>query len=138
LLSEASALTDGSIVHWIKPARVVAKQEMELTAEITDADGRPAVLEPYMGMAGHLMIQREDGSVFVHLHPLGTISLAAQRALSGTAQPSAAHTTGSPNARLLFPYAFPRPGRYRVWLQVRRAGRVLTAAHDVEVVSSPR
>src|SRR2546428_13764419 len=30
-----------------------------------------------MGMAGHAMITRDDGAVFVHLHPAGTVSLAA-------------------------------------------------------------
>src|SRR5205085_308598 len=33
--------------------------------------------EPYMGMAGHAMIARNDGKVLAHLHPAGTISLAA-------------------------------------------------------------
>src|SRR3989454_5313926 len=41
---------------------------------VTDPSGRPARLEPYMGMAGHAMITRDDGAVFVHLHPAGTVS----------------------------------------------------------------
>jgi hypothetical protein len=32
-----------------------------------------------------------------------------------------------------FPYAFPRPGHYRVWVQIRTGGRVLTGVFDTAV-----
>jgi hypothetical protein len=135
LLQETSVLSDGSTMRWQIPAKPRAGQEIELGVELSDPDGQPAVLDPYMGMAGHMMIQRTGGTVFVHLHPLGTISLAAQNALAkGSGQP-AAHVAGLMHSRIVFPYAFPEPGQYRVWVQVRRNGQVLTGARDVNVAN---
>jgi hypothetical protein len=80
----------------------------------------------------------------VHLHPNGTISMVAQRRWRNaptTRWPDAglaADTThvshaGQFDGVLAFPYAFPSAGRYRVWLQFRRGGQVMTALFDVEV-----
>lgn len=129
-------------------APLVANQDLELRFDVTTRDGAPAGLEPYMGMASHAVIERDDGSVFIHLHPQGTIAMASQlvyqlrepgdtvRGRLGAritaAEPSGmmAHTLP---AAVSFPYAFPQPGRYRLWVQVKRGGRVLTGAFVAEV-----
>ena len=152
---QAVTLSDGSRMTWERGAGggpLVADQDAPLRFTVTAPDGRPAALEPYMGMAGHLMLSRDDGTVFVHLHPLGTISWAAQQTflLRGPAdtvrgavgrrltEREASISSMSPmnhpaTAEVSFPYAFPKPGRYRLWVQVRRQHNILTGVFDAEV-----
>jgi hypothetical protein len=150
--ARSSTLADGSVMTWSGGAGpVVAGREAGLTFEVRNADGSPSTLEPYMGMAGHAVVASNDGSVFVHLHPSGTISMASQMAFAmrqpgdsvrgrlgkrlnateHSAMAGAAPVAGS----VAFPYAFPKPGKYRMWVQVRKNGRVLTGAFDVTVNS---
>lgn len=146
---------DGLRVEWRRPAGtpVVAGLPASLSFLVTDASGSPVELEPYMGMAGHAVVQRDDGSVFVHLHPMGTISMASQMAFEMrepgdsvrgrlgqriSAADMGGHSAAPPGSgaapgTLSFPYAFPKGGVYRVWVQVKRQGRVHTAAFDVSV-----
>src|SRR2546428_3986117 len=73
------SLSDGSTMTWQRgDSALVVNRDASLTFTVARPDGRPAVLEPYMGMAGHAMIARDDGAVFVHLHSAGAISVAAQ------------------------------------------------------------
>ena len=96
---------------------------------VEDKDGKPATeLEPYMGMAGHAVFMSTDGNVFAHVHPAGSVSMAAVSLAEGR-NPKAAMENmehSAPTAEVSFPYGFPQPGEYRIFVQVKRAGKVET------------
>jgi hypothetical protein len=132
-----SRLMDGGRMLFENADGLVADREVSLRFSVFDRDGRPSPIEPYMGMLGHAVVRRADGSVFTHLHPVGTVSMAAAELLAargGTAPPNAAPVPGKAG-EVAFPYAFPRPGAYRIWVQVRagKGGGVITGVFDVEV-----
>lgn len=148
-----------------------------LRFSVYDEARKPARLEPYLGMMGHAAIVKNDGSVYIHIHPVGTYSMAAQMGLMGRMEQTV-NEFHYPDARVFrdsvdqvvatlkgmreeernevlmkqmtmkggkdaavmgmdnmvsFPYTFPQPGLYRIWVQVKRKGQVLTAAFDREV-----
>src|SRR5215475_12978146 len=136
-------LKDGGRVEWLSTQqRLRAKESVLLRFRVEDKGGLPATdLEPYMGMAGHLVIVRRDLSVFAHVHPAGSVPMAALALLGQTRNAAAGsmpymHHAESVPAEISFPYGFPQPGDYRLFLQVKRVGQVQTAVFDVNVASS--
>lgn len=179
----STKLKDGSKVVWEGKSNVAfeAGKPYQLAFEVFDPSGKPAVLEPYLGMNGHAAIVKSDGKVYIHLHPVGTYSMAAQQSMQSriadttkiyrlTTSPKIfrdsidryvaslkamtpserdrllmqtmtgmnAHEMGSMKHenRIVFPYAFPKEGQYRIFLQIKRNGQVLTGIFDA-VVKAP-
>ena len=58
--------------------------------------------------------------------------LLARRELGSPASAMPTAQAGAGN-EVAFPYEFPRPGNYRLWVQVRTGGRVLTGVFDAVV-----
>ena len=82
-----------------------------------------------MGMPGHAAFVRTDGAVFAHIHPSGTVAMPAL----ALANPSQGMNMDAPPAEVSFPYGFPEPGRYRIIVQLKRAGTVQTGIFDALV-----
>lgn len=121
---------------------LIAKRAANLRFRLEDAAGRPPKdQELYLGMPGHAIVLRHDRGVFAHLHPTGTVPMAAlEVAAQGQLgqDPHAVHrlahpATGPMPNVVAFPYGFPSPGTYRLFVQMKRAGQVETGVFDMEV-----
>lgn len=150
-------LEDGATLVWERGNDpIVEREDYPLRFRVTAANGSPAHLEPYLGMIGHAMVTRDDGSVFAHLHPIGTVSMASQMALAmrtpadtvagslGRRISQGDHSghglamaAGTRSNEFTIPYGFPTSGRYRIWVQVKIDGAVRTAAFDADVALAP-
>ena len=132
-----SQLSSGYRMVWERGASPLRAKRTELFRfRVDDANGKPARdMELYMGMPGHAAFVRDDFQVFAHVHPSGSAPMAA---LMMTRDSSGAHNmqamrTDSPPAEVSFPYGFPQPGSYRIFVQVKRAGKVETGMFDARV-----
>jgi len=139
-------LPDGGRIVWERSgAPIKANAPAGLNFRVAAKDGTPVGdLEPYMGMAAHAEVVGSDLSVFAHIHPAGTVPMAAlslAQAGNSTQSPARAmhgvamqmpHSSSLPS-NFSFAYGFPHPGNYRIFVQIKRSGEVQTAAFDVNV-----
>jgi hypothetical protein len=115
-------------------------------------DGEPAALEPYISMGGHAALLKKDQTVFVHIHPIGTISMASQELFQenyiqdivdqddicffGFVNDSTENNYSniSPNGEVSFPAInLENTGEYGLWVQVKSDGEVITQKFDFEI-----
>ncbi len=139
-------LPDRYVMQWVRPEGALhAKVGMPFRFRLVDESGRPASgMELYMGMPGHAAFVKTDGTTFAHVHPNGSVAMAsymmAQSQLATTRLSNGAMSmpgmdmgeSAVPN-EVTFPYGFPSPGKYRIFVQMKRAGRVETGVFDADV-----
>jgi hypothetical protein len=118
------------------PGPLHTRQLLWFRFRVDDASGQPARdLEMYMGMPGHAAFVRTDLSVFAHVHPSGSVPMAALALAQPSADPMSMHAMHMAHALppvVSFPYGFPQPGNYRIFVQIKRAGKVQTAIFDAK------
>lgn len=147
--STVSQLADGGRMVWRRATGPLkADMAMSFKFSVEDKDGQPLKdMEPYMGMAGHAEFVSTDMNVFAHIHPAGSVSMAAVELARTGAGASGEVQAGIPMAmpmampmsnaplppEVSFPYGFPRRGEYRIFVQVKRAGVVQTGVFDARV-----
>jgi uncharacterized membrane protein len=84
--------------------------------------GQPVTdLETYMGAMGHCAIISQDTQTFLHCHP-------------EQLYPCGPDSRGGPT--IAFHALFPKPGRYKIWGQFKRGGKIIVADFVVDVADS--
>jgi len=138
-------LADGSRMIWERePGPLHARRATFFRFRLEDADGKPAHdVELYMGMPGHAAFVGADRSVFAHVHPSGSVPMASLSLTqnAGDGGPAMASMAGMADMSMMqalppevsFPYGFPKPGDYRIYVQVKRGGKVETGVFDARV-----
>ena len=124
---------DATKIVWVRDDTPLVPRRLTLfTFRVENENGQPVSdLELYMGMPGHAIFVRRDRQVFAHVHPSGSAPMAAMDIAMPSSLAHAQHQ--APPATVTFPYGFPAPGQYRIFVQVKRAGGVVTGAFDADV-----
>ena len=152
-LGTAYQLPDGYTMVWDRPAELSANTGYSFRFRLVDAAGQPAAdARPYLGMAGHAAFVKTDGTVFAHTHPEGSAAMQAMMlanggsgemadagSMGGMDMTGAGHagdhdvTAESIAPTVEFPYGFPSPGRYRIFIQMKHGNTVETGVFDADV-----
>jgi hypothetical protein len=135
-------LPDGYTMVWDRPQELSAHTAYAFRFRLLGSGGQPAAdTRPYLGMAGHAAFVKTDGTVFAHTHPEGSASMQAMMLANGgsgemadAGSMSGMDMSTQPIAPVVeFPYGFPSPGRYRIFIQMKHANTVETGVFDAEV-----
>ncbi|WP_254538759.1 hypothetical protein [Halomarina litorea] len=84
----------------------------QLSFVVRREDGTSASLHPYLGALGHLVTLRDGDLAYLHVHPV---------------------ETNPEDGTVAFDAQFPTPGHYRLFLQAKPDGELVTAAFDIQV-----
>ena len=141
----AATLTpDLNIPHEVDALSIVLTpnvQKVRRRAPVTftltaSQEGQPVTdLEPYLGAPCHVVIISEDTRQFAHTHgdvPGGAMSHDMSTTnMAGMVMPTPPTRFG-PSVQ--FTHTFMQAGMYRMWVQFGYEGKVITTAHNVQVL----
>ncbi len=135
-LGSTDVLPDGYRMVWDRPANLAANQSAVFRFHLLNQQGKPAPdVVPYLGMAGHAAFVKTDWTVFAHTHPEGSAPM--QSMMLANSDGMAGMTGSEPQTPVTstveFPYGFPSPGRYRIFVQMKHGNTVETGTFDADV-----
>ena len=131
------------------------EEDIKLEFQAFDSKLVPTKLEPYIQMGGHGALISPENNVFIHFHPIGTISMASQQVFDKQQELTGYLESGicyyglpidttktysegiqSNIGRVAFPpLSLDKTGEYYIWVQVKTEGEVVTERFKFRVES---
>jgi len=117
-IKSSKTFNDTTVNLALSESTVKAGQEVTLMFKLQDASNNQPLtdLQPYLGEKGHLVILRQSNQLtaadYIHAHALNN----------------------TPTGQVHFMTSFPQPGKYKLWGQFNRNGKIITADFWVNVV----
>jgi hypothetical protein len=109
---------------------IKAGKEVMLMFDLLDASTNQTIydLQPYLGEKGHLVILRQSPSLtradYIHAHATNEVPWCRGTASCPAPAPGI----------VFFKTQFPQPGKYKLWGQFNRQGKIVTADFWVNVI----
>lgn len=127
---------DGSHLIWDHDSSPIKAGQGELFKfRMVDKSGQPVTdTQLYMGMLGHAAFVKDDGTVFAHIHPSGSVPMAALQLANPTENHDMSHMASGLPPEVVFPYGLPTPGDYRMVVEMKHGGIVDTGVFNAKVV----
>jgi hypothetical protein len=124
-----SVTVDGYRFTMSAPPRLAAIQAAFLTIHVTAPSGRPATFTPWFGALAHAIFFRSGSLDYFHTHVCGRGATGCTSTLGATKVTGTSTTPGKLTVGVLVPVA----GTWRLFLQCRVDGRVITAPFTLKV-----
>jgi hypothetical protein len=123
------ATDEGYRVSLRVPRQIHPIEATTLTASVTDPNGRPVRFKPWFGALAHAIFFRAASLDYFHTHVCGPSTPGCTSVLGGTTVVGRPAGPGQLHIGLLLPVA----GTWRLFLQFRDRGRVVTAPFTLRV-----
>jgi hypothetical protein len=111
------------------PKRIHPIQAATLTARVTDPSGKPVVFHPWFGALAHAIFFRQGSLDYFHTHVCGPSTPGCTSVFGGAKVVGRPAGPGKLNVGVLLPVA----GTWRLFLQFRDRGRIVTAPFTLRV-----
>ena len=111
------------------PKRIQPIQAATLTARVTDPSGKPVVFHPWFGALAHAIFFRQGSLDYFHTHVCGPSTPGCTSVFGGAKVVGRPAGPGKLNVGVLLPIA----GTWRLFLQFRDRGRIVTAPFTLRV-----